>query len=664
MYIGVDYYPEHWPEERWAYDADRMRDAGFNVVRLAEFAWQRFEPVEGRFEFEWLDKALATLKSRGISAILGTPTAVAPVWLDRKYPETAAENNQGRRLTWGVRKANCPTSPAYRLLSERITRAMAAHYASNPAVIGWQTDNEFDGPICYCHGCVVDFQDWLHKRHGSIEALNAAWGTHFWGHAYSAFAEIGAPENLDHYNPGLCLDWLRHHTWRTVRFQHEQVRVLRELCPNHFVTHNFMAFGNRDVNGFELARDLDFASVDVYPIWSDQSIPYEAAAAGDLTRGLKRKNYWVMESTAGPCGWGAFGRDPFPGEIRKVAFQQVAHGSDNHVWFRWRACTAGREQYWHGLLGHDGKPLRRYAEAGATARDLHKLASKLAGTTVRADVAIVFDYDSRWAVRIQPGYDGNDVQQALMRYHAAAFRAGVNVDIVSAQADLSAYKAVFAPDLHVLPDALATRLCAYVENGGVLVADCRTGVKTETNLCHDRTLPGLLSAALGIEIEEYGAHSLEYPVIGKERLPGSFTSIKYNDWITPKTAASLATYDHWHLGAYPAVTRNTYGKGAGYYVGTVANEDSFYDALIAAVFAEAGVAARISPPPGVEVSVREGDGKTIVFVLNHTDQPIEIPIADSYGDLLSDADVSGSIQLDRFGVAVLEERPTKRDGRA
>jgi beta-galactosidase len=658
MYVGVDYYPEHWPEERWAYDADLMHDAGFNIVRLAEFAWSKIEPEEGRFEFDWLDRALTVLNARGISVILGTPTAVTPAWLARKYPETAAVNAQARRISWGVRKSNCPTSGAFRMLSERVTRAMAKHYAAHDAVIGWQTDNEFDGPICYCETCLADFQDWLRDKYGSVDAVNVAWGTHFWGHTYGSFAEIGIPESFDHNNPGMCLDWLRHHTWRTVRFQREQVNVLRAICPHHFITHNTMGFGNSDVNTFELAKDLDFASLDVYPVRSDLTIPYEAAASGDLTRGLKRKNYWVMETTAGPAGWGTFGRDPFPGEIRKVAFQQLAHGADGHLWFRWRSCTAGREQYWHGLLGHHGKPLRRYDEAAATARDYHLLAEALTGTTVRAEVAMIFDYDSRWAVRIQPGYEGNNVHQAMMRYYSALFRAGVNVDIVSAGEDMSTYRAVFAPDLHVLPDSCAARITDYVAGGGVFVTDCRAAVKTETNLCHDRTLPGLLSDALGIAIDEYGAHKLEIPMLGVGRLQGAFTSIKYNDWITLNGAERLASYEHWHLCSYPAATRNQYGKGIGYYVGTVVQEDAFYDALVSSILADAGVSPKVVPPPGVEVSVREGDGKAIVFLLNHNDQPATVPLTKPYLDLLKGTVETGSIQLDRFAVAVLEESPT------
>ena len=367
MYIGADYYPEHWPAARWKEDAKWMREAKFNVVRLAEFAWVFLEPEEGRFEFGWLDEALATLGREGISAILGTPTAVMPAWVARKYPETLAMQRDGTRATWGVRKNNCFTSGAYRLLSERITRAMAEHYAKTPNVIGWQTDNEFGGPVCTCETCRGEFQDWLRAKYQTLDELNRAWGTHFWGHRYGTWGEIQVAMDGGSFNPSLCLDWNRFVSWLNVRFQRDQVRILRKVCPTHFITHNFMGFAP-DINYFDLAEDLDHVSWDNYPVWGKPDIPYDASAMADLMRGLKRKNFWIMEQTAGPGGWGSFGRNPRPGEIRKVAYQQLAHGADGQLWFRWRTCTAGREQYWHGLLGHDGKGLRRYKEAAQTDR--------------------------------------------------------------------------------------------------------------------------------------------------------------------------------------------------------------------------------------------------------------------------------------------------------
>jgi len=653
MYIGADYYPEHWPKSRWKTDARLMRKAGFNVVRLAEFAWVFMEPEEQRFEFSWLDEALAVLGAHGISAILCTPTAVMPAWVARKYPETLATRRDGSRITWGVRKNNCFTSGAYRLLSERITRAMAEHFAGSPNVIGWQTDNEFGGPVCHCDSCRSAFQDWLRERYGTLEALHKAWGTHFWGHEPRAWSEIVIPDDPAAHNPSACLDWKRFCSWLNVRFQGDQVRILRRLCPDHFVTHNFMGLF-KELNYYDLAEDLDFVSWDNYPVGGPPEIRYPAAFAADVMRGLKGKNFWIMEQTAGAPGWGEFRRNPRPGEIRNVAYQQLARGADGQVWFRWRTCTAGREQYWHGLLGHDGRALRRYREAARTAAEYRKLEKLLAGTTVKSDAAVIYDYDSIWALDIQPGFPGCTFQRAVARYYNALFRAGVNVDMIPPAADFSKYKLLLAPALHVLPDALAKRLEAFVLAGGVLLTDCRAAVKDGTNLCHERTLPGLLAPALGIEIQEYEAipAGVEHPVTGGDELPGDWTATMYADWAKAKAASVLARHAAWHLRGFAAVTRNRFGKGAGWYVGTVFKEEALYDRLVERLLADARIRPKVRPPEGVEVSIRRGKGRRLLFLVNHTEEPRTVKVPRGR-ELIAGKPVRGQVVLERYGVAVI-----------
>jgi len=665
MLIGVDYYPEHWLRERWETDIGLMKKAGFNTVRLAEFSWIKMEPIEGQFEFGWLDDAVALLARHDMNVILGTPTAVMPAWVARKYPETLRQKPDGTRIVWGGRKNNCFSSGTYRLLSERITLAMAEHFAATPNVIGWQTDNEFGGGECHCQSCLAEFQDWLRKKYGTLDALNRAWGNHFWGLNFTTWGEITFPDNRTDEtwamgNPSACLDWKRFTSWLRVRFLADQVRILRRVCSDDFVTHNFMGLYS-DLDYYDLARDLDFVTWDNYPIWSNKpDIPYGASLAADVMRGLKGKNFMIMEQTAGPCGWGAFGRNPWPGEIRKIAYQQIAHGSDGQIWFRWRTCTAGREQYWHGLLGHDGKPLRRYNEAAQTAKEFRKLEDYLRGTTIESDVAILYDYDNLWSLNFQPGYAGNSLQAAIMRYYNALYRAGVNVDIVNRRANLAKYKLVLAPDLSLMPDETAHKLSQYVENGGILLADCRTGIKDCNNLCHERTLPGLLSPVLGIRIEEYSALGTDtwYTVKGTADLEGMYTAIYYVDWVTPDGAETVAGYaDQWHMEPFSAVTRNGYGKGKGWYVGTVIKEESFYDSLIAELLEDAGIRLLVHPPNGVEVSIRQGHGKKLLFLMNHTQQSKSVDVPEGRIELLSNTRTKTTLRLDRFGVAVVLLEP-------
>jgi beta-galactosidase len=661
MLIGVDYYPEHWPGERWETDIKLMKGAGFNTVRLAEFSWIKMEPVEGQFEFGWLDDVIKVLARYDINVILGTPTAVMPAWVARKYPETLRQKPDGTRIVWGGRKHNCFSSGTYRLLSERITRAMAEHFAGAPNVIGWQTDNEFGGGECHCQSCLAEFQDWLRNKYGTLDALNRAWGNHFWGLNFTTWGEITFPDNRTDEtwamgNPSACLDFNRFTSWLRVRFQADQVRILRRICPDDFVTHNFMGLYS-ELDYYDLAGDLDFVAWDNYPIWSGKpDIPYGASLAADITRGLKNKNFLIMEQTAGPCGWGAFGRNPWPGEIRKIAYQQLAHGSDGQIWFRWRTCTVGREQYWHGLLGHDGRPLRRYDEATQTAKEFLKLEDHLRGTTVVSDVAILYDYDNLWSLNFQPGYLGNSLQTAIMRYYNALFRAGVNVDIVNRNSNINQYKLVLAPDLSLMPDETAHKLSQYVENGGILLTDCRTGVKDCNNLCHERSLPGLLSPVLGIRIEEYSALGSDtwYTVKGTAGLDGTYTAINYVDWVTPGGCQTVASYaDQWHMKSFSAVTQNSYGKGKAWYVGTILKEESFYDNLIAELLEDARIQPLVKPPNGVEASIRQGNRWKLLFLMNHTEQPKIVDVPEGRIELLGNTKTKKTLRLDRFEAAVV-----------
>lgn len=659
MKIGVVYYPEHWPRSRWPLDIELMHRAGFNVVRLCEFAWSRLEPEEGRYDFEIFDEVLSLLNDNGISAILGTPTAGMPAWVARKYPETLAVDAHDHRLKWGTRKTNCFTSGTYRLLSERIAEAMARHFGKICNVVGWQIDNEFRGPICHCNSCLREWQEWLARKYQTIDEVNRAWGTHFWSHTLKRWDEIVTPSDPMRHNPSACLDWQRFHSWLTHRFLCDQVSILRTHCPNQFILHNCILgrWVEPEVDNHALARELDFIGWDNYPIHGKPEIPYYAAFTADLVRNMKKKSFWVMEQTAGAPGDACFYRNPRPGEIRKTAYQQLARGGDNQLWFRWRTCTAGREQYWHGLLGHDGAPARRYEEAAKTAREFRKLHGSLKHSSPVAPVAMLYDYDSMWALRFQPGFQQNHYRQSLLLYYKVLFHHGVAVDIIEPGEEFSEYKAVLAPGLHVLPDPLAHRLIKYIEEGGTFLADCRFAVKNESNLCLERTLPGLLSTALGITIEEYEAvaDDVQEGVEGFHGLEGRFAAKHYMDWINPEKATTLAGYLSWHLTPYAAATRNQFGKGIAYYVGTRIDEEVFYDLLIKDLFKQADIQPMAQIPAGVEVHWRRSPHKSLLFVINHTEKHQELSFPGKPDrELIRGAVPETPLQLPRYEVAVLE----------
>ncbi len=670
MYVGADYYPEHWPEERWETDLRMMKEAGFNIVRVAEFSWVLFEPEEGEYQFDWLDRWMKLAQKYDIHVIMGTPTAIMPAWLARKYPEALELRGNGQRTVWGGRRNNCFSDEDFHRLALGVVRAQAEHYANNSAVVGWQVDNELGKADCRCEKCRANFQRWLQKKYRSLDELNHAWGTRFWGQRFGDWAEIPIPDDrIGDWaisNPSASLDWQRFMSDMQVGFLNAQVAILRKVCPRtQFVTHNFMGLHD-SLNYYDLARKLDFVSWDNYPKLSP-AIPYDASLAADVMRGLKKQNFLIMEQTAGPLGWSVFSRSPQPGELRKICYQQLAHGADGQIWFRWRSCTAGREQYWHGLLGHDGKLGRRYREAARVAKEYQELAPLLKSTTVHSQVAVIYDYDSVWALKIQPGYPGSQsgYVEAIKRYYNALFRAGVSVDIVQPGDDLSGYRLVLAPHLHVMSDDEANQLVEYVRSGGVLMIDCRTAVKDETNLISPRTQPGLLSSAMGIEIDEYESLGLgitdkeetAYSIRAGGELDGPYAAIRYADWITPKGADAIARYNVPYLKTYAAVTRNKFGKGIGWYVGTIVEEQEFYDKLIGKLLADAGIDPMVTPPHGVEAAVRSNSTHGFLFLINHTDQEQIVSVPPEKQELLTGQLTTRTWSLGAFDVAVIELTP-------
>jgi beta-galactosidase len=667
FYFGADYYPEHWPEERWAEDARLMREAGCNVVRLAEFAWSRLEPRAGEFRFDWLDRALEVLGAHGIRAVLGTPTAAPPPWLCTAHPEILRVREDGVRVTLGHRRQYCPNHPTYRQLSRRIVAAMAEHYRDHPAVIGWQIDNEF-GERCYCEVCREAFHAWLQRRYGTLERLNDAWGTIFWSQVYNDWAEIPLPLSTGGVpNPGLDLDFRRFMSDSYVSYQQEQVDILRAACPRHFITHNFMGIYYDRINYFDLARALDLVAWDNYPVnpWNAEprADPTIVALSHDTMRGLKGKNFWVLEEQCSAGGWQTIGYAPRPGETRLWTYQAIAHGAEAVVYFRWRSARFGTEQYWHGILDHDARPRRRYREVKQVGEELARIGGRLAGGEVRSEVALILSYDSRFAFQVQANNPEFSYPELLLAYYRALYRRNVPTDVAPPEADLSRYKVVLAPALHVVTPEIAENLRRYVTGGGTLLLTCRSGVKDVANKVVDLPLPGLLAELCGVEVEEY--HSL-YP---SEAQPLAFTFPGLGDagarplarvWCDilkeeGMQAQVLARYTADYFAGHPAIALHRVGRGRVVYVGTV-GDGNLCQALADWLIREAGVQPLLATPSEVEVTARWYDGRgRLFFVLNHGREAAPLQLDRAYRDLLSGRTLSGLIALPAREALILEE---------
>jgi len=657
MYYGADYYPEHWPEERWAEDALLMQEAGLNVVRVGEFAWTQIEPQEGVFDFDWLDRAIALLAEHGIQTVLGTPTAAPPAWLMRAYPECFLVDVHGQRLTYGHRRNTCPTQPIYRDYSARIVTAMAEHYAENPNVIGWQVDNEF-GDRCYCESCQQAFQEWLKRKYGSLEALNAAWGTNFWSHIYSAWQEIPLPWATSYtHNPGLALDYRRFMSETYADYQRLQLAILRHLSPGKFITHNLMGFRYPKLNYYDLAKDLDFVAWDNYPRF--RGLPDLAALAlsHDTMRGIKGKNFWVMEEQGGPAGQIEAGTTPRPGEIPFWAWQAIAHGADGIVYFRWRTCRFGAEEYWHGILDHHGLPRRRYREVAEMGATIGRIGAEIEGSRFQARAAMLLSYDSRFAFQNQPNNPSFSYEALLATIYRALWKQNVGVDVVSPEVDLSDYDVVIAPALYVVEDDGAERLSAYVAGGGTLITTCRSGVVDEHNTMVDRPLPGLLADVCGIEVEEYDSLDGEMTLsivaantLGRE----TYSARIWADVLELGEARVLARYASEYYAGRAAVTVNRFGDGQAVYVGTIADQQ-FWNRLMGWVCEQRHISAPLATPKGVEVTVREAGGARYLFVLNGTDEEQTVDVGDGGHDLIAGVNRSGQVKLDALNVLILRQ---------
>ncbi len=430
---GVDYYPEAWAESRWEKDAEMMQAAGINFVRLAEFAWVKMEPEEGKFDFTWLDRALKVLNAHGIRAVLGTPTASPPAWLYAKYPDIAAMDEHGVRYRFGSRQNVCLNSPNFRAAVRRIVTAMAEHYKDHPGVLGWQIDNELGGPNCYDSYCQAAFQKWCRSKYQTLDGLNHAWGTIFWGHTYSAWTQVPLPWNTldDSHNPSLALDYDRFFSDSTADYLKLQAGILRRISPSKAITHNEMGmFDNIDYS--ELNRPLDFVAWDNYPMFgSDYASYFGPGLAHDLMRGSKdNQNFMVMEEQGGLPGWQIFwGRQAPAALFRLWAYQAIAHGADGVCFFRWRTSRYGTEQYWQGVLDQDSYPNSRYQVVAQMGKELPKLTELLRGSKVVSPVALLVSPDSRWAFHIQPlvenaGPAGGPGRGARQLHRLAQGRAG------------------------------------------------------------------------------------------------------------------------------------------------------------------------------------------------------------------------------------------------
>lgn len=633
MHLGVDYYPEYWPAEMMDEDLDGIAELGANMVRIGEFAWHLMEREEGKFDFSFYDKVLGKIKERGMAVMFGTPTATFPAWLAKKHPSILSKDENGVPRVYGGRRQYCFNSAEYRAYSARITRELVSYFADEPSIVAWQVDNEFGhegSDMCYCEQCHTAFQHFLQRKYEDIGKLNETYGTIFWGQTYNAFSEIPIPaKTITTHNPSLQLDWARFRSHSVNDFAREMTEIVRSNKGEHQqVTTNVSGgFFGKWFDHDEHMRPFDFVSYDNYPVWGGLAEPIPPAAIAmslDFNRGLKGRNFWIVEELMGAQGHNVIGYLPRPDQAKMWSYQAFAHGCTDMLYFCWRGMTRGAEQFCYGIVDHDNKRGGKYEEVQRVFREIRPYEALLR-TEFQADIAVLYDYDNIWSWRFQQQSEAFDFTNELLRLYTPFHSLNAKIDVIPASRDFGGYKVLVVPVLQIIDEELGDRLAAFARQGGTVLFSYRTGLKDRNNNIH-----------FGIELPGFAADMSGVTVCGTEALPeGRAAAIAaadsgrltagwpalsecrvWRDLLKPITAEALYVYEDPFFQGTAAVTRNSYGQGAVYYVGggmapEVLNE-------LARLIVKEQEIWHIESEPGVEVVERSLGEQRYGFVMNHT----------------------------------------------
>jgi beta-galactosidase len=659
---GGDYNPEQWPEDLWETDARLMREAGVDLVTVGVFAWARLEPRPGEYDLGWLDRVLDLLHDHGIRVDLATATASPPPWLTHHHPEVLPVDERGTRYAIGSRQTWCPSSPVYRERSLGLVRVMAERYAGHPALAMWHVSNELGchNARCYCDVSAAHFRRWLTSRYGDVEALNAAWGTAFWSQRYDSFDEVRVPSvSTAQSNPGQLLDFARFSS-DTLLAQHVAERdVLREVSPGVPITTNFMVMAHRsELDYSRWAPEQDLVSNDHYVDGRLADPEAELAFSASLTRGVAGGRPWLlMEHSTSAVNWQPVNYAKSPGQMMRNSLTHVAHGADGVLFFQWRQSAVGAERFHSALVPHAGtgtpeRPTRHWQRVVELGRVLGELA-EVRGSTVESDVAVLFDWESWWAV------DTHSVPSGELRYadaprdvHRALRADGVAADVVPPWADLSGYRVVVVPTLHLVGDELAPALERAAQAGAHVVVTYFSGTADLDGHIRLGGYPGAFRDLLGVLAQE------AYPLRPGEvvRLDDGGTGTVWTEDLDVDRAQVVASYVDGPLAGTAAVTRREVGAGAAWYVATRLDDDA-WRRLLRRVRAEAGSTTG-TPVTGREPHVdvvrrRAEDGRSWLFVLNHG--RADARVAAHGHELVTGTDVHGELVVAAGGSAVVRE---------
>ncbi len=616
---GVCYYPEHWEPGEMEADVKDIKKAGFNVVRMGEFSWSRYEPEEGKYDFSFLKEAVEMCAKHGIKVILGTPTAAPPLWMTQKYPEILCVDENGKTAIHGSRQHHNHTSEVYLDFCRKIVTRMADEFKHSTNVIGWQIDNEL-----HCHRnksySEADdkaFQKWLKERYGTIEALNEAWGTVFWSVEFSSFEDIFCPKaTVTHRSPEWQYDFLLFTSDATVEFAKIQYEILKSRTPEKFITHNG-SFANIDYKKFT-EEALDFLSFDSYPLFNEEGA--QGGSRGDAYKLSKVRSespsFFVLEQQAGPGGQMSYMlATPEPGQIRLWTYQSIAHGARGILYFRFRTDNKSQEQLWYGYYDHGTNENYRTKEIRQIGEELRRISPILLRQRYQAKVAIYVSYESICAESIESMVSTDDwnVMNGLNRAH-------IGCDYLRDINRLGEYKVVIAPHASIMTQKEVDAFRAFAEKGGIVIFSARSGIKDEHNNYYRMEYPSILKDLVGASVEWFSRirpYREQYI-----ELDGKKYQVKqYMEILSPQKAKAVARYTDRFCADKAAITKNKVGKGAVYYVGT------YVDDSTASLYAELIKEYVSSCAPALSGEVEAVELEDYLILLNYRDFPVTIPYA-------------------------------------
>jgi beta-galactosidase len=680
MFFGTDYYPEHWvfpyagtadnPEGAWERDAALMVKAGINVVRIGELSWGLCEPEEGKYDFLWLRRVMDIMGQHGIQVVLGTPTAAPPVWLARKHPEILPLDEHGRVKHEGTRRAVCLSSDVFWDYSKRVVIAMVEALGDHPQLVAWQIDNSMGGndtEFSFNEATREEWHLWLQAKYEKIERFNELLGLRFWGQTVTSWDQVPMPMYAPGmHNPALLLDWNRFSSDTMVQFVKMQADLLHERCPQHPVTVTMRSF-LRQYDHFDMADVVDFVSIESNVVMKAKTA--ELACDVDMLRSLKKAGirtpdgdcgFWAMEQKVGQVNWQDVNSLVQPGLIRLFTYQLISRGASGILYFRWRQPRIGSEKFYGAIIPHHLEGNNRvFMEISQIGDELKLLAPSLKDTKVVSEVCILYSHDNDWSLQ-QPNQPNKyfSLREHIQLIYNALHDRNIPVDFARPSEDISQYKIVFAPSLHLLAAAEADRLKLYVQNGGTLVSTFNTGLVDQHHIAPDTGFPGDMTDLFGLEVLEFDPipPGEENHLTFKGAFPTSHLhpAKLWCDIIEPKDCQVLAVYAKGFYASRPAMTMNNFGLGKAIYIGTMSHQH-FYNDFVGWLRQMCNLHPLLKVPENVEVCMREKDGTRVYFLLNHQNSPVRIQFYKPMHDFLTGNTFSGNYDLPPHGVLVLDE---------